>query len=118
MADKQEFKKFINKVSDGIISDMAYAAMSLDGVDTDIADEAIIEIMKAGGDAIMKSNVKFDKTPKAFANLHEYRVERNKFFSSLYKKITKEYGDKVQDALKKFNAAVPAPAKEAAAPAK
>ncbi len=113
MANKREFKKYINTVSDNIISDMTYACYSVKDANKDLIEQAVIEVLKAGATAIMKSNVKFDKTRRAFDNQHDYLKAKDSFFHNMYRTINKEFAAAVNDAVKKFNSAVPAAVKEA-----
>ncbi|MBD5231705.1 MAG: hypothetical protein K2M14_02650 [Muribaculaceae bacterium] len=113
MANKREFKKYINTVCDNIVSDMTYASYTIEGADKAAIDDAVISILKAGAEAIMKSNVKFDKTRRAFDNEHAYTEEKEKFFKALYRKVNKEFADAINEAIKKFNAAIPEAAKQA-----
>lgn len=113
MANKREFKKYVNAVCDNIISDMTYASLTLEGVDTKAIDDCCIDILKAGSLAIMKSNVKFDKTERAFDNKADYNKAKFHFFRELYKKTNKEFAASLNEAIKKFNTAVPSAAKEA-----
>lgn len=107
MANKREFKKYINTVCDNLISDMTYAAYTVEGADKAAIDDAIIGLLKAGAEAVMKSNVKYDKTRRAFDNEHAYIMEKEKFFKALYNKVNKEFAAAVSEAIKKFNAAIP-----------
>lgn len=107
MANKREFKKYINTVCNNIISDMTFAAYSIEGANVQGIDEAVIEMLRAGSAAVMKSNIKYDKTRRAFANEREYRAARDRFFHEMYKKINREFSASIEAALKKFNAALP-----------
>ncbi len=106
MTNKRDFKKYINTVCDNIISDMTFAAYSIEGANVKGIDEAVIEMLRAECAAVMKSNIKYDKTRRAFANDREYRAARKKFFHDMYHKINTEFSASIDAALKKFNAAL------------
>lgn len=107
MANKREFKKYVNVVSTSLVEDMMSVYYSINGVDPEKIDDAIISVLKAGESAIMKTNVKFDKTAGGFENRHLYDAAKKSFYAELYKKISKEFSEAINEAIKKFNAAVP-----------
>lgn len=113
MANKREFKKYVNTVCDNIISEMTYASYVNEGADVQAIDDAVVEVLRAGGDALLKSNVKYDKSARAFDNEHDYHVARDRFFHEMFRKINKEFVAAIEGALKKFNSALPAEVKAA-----
>lgn len=113
MANKREFKKYVSAVSESIVSDMMAAYYYLEGVNKEEITKAVSDILVAGENAIMKANVKFDKTEKAFASAHEYHKAKRTFFHELYSKVNREFANDINAAVKAFNAAVPSPIKEA-----
>ena len=53
MANKREFKKYVNVVSTSLVEDMMSVYYSINGVDPEKIDDAIISVLKAGESAIM-----------------------------------------------------------------
>lgn len=110
MASKRDFKKYIAAASNAVSQNMMFVGCTVDGVDNDAVNEAIIDILKAAELSILKANVKFDKTPKACGE-GTYSKERRAFYKALFKKANKDYVQALNAAIKKFNAAVPEEAK-------
>ena len=77
----------------------------------DAIENAMIMVLTAAENAVMKSNIKFDKGLRAFPE-GGYRKARAIFYTSLFKKASKEYKDAIEKALKTFNDAIPAEIKE------
>lgn len=112
MANKRDFRKYVGIVVNDICQDMMMAYYNIENADVNAIDEAIIDVLKAGEIALAQSNVKFDKTRKAFANPKEYNTEKSKFHRIVYTKIHKEMNEAIGEALKKFNSAIPQEVKD------
>lgn len=110
MANKREFKKYVTAVSQAVSQDMMDTCYTIDGVDCETVQDAVIDILKAAELAIMKSNVKFDKTPKGCAD-GSYGKQRQSFYKALFSKANKDFTDAINAAVKKFNTAIPEQAK-------
>lgn len=110
MANKRDFKKYVTAVCTAMSGDMLDACYSIEGLDRNSVDDAIIDILKAGELAIMLCNTKFDKTAKAFSEGGYHKAKRS-FNKSVYRKANKEFADAINAAVKKFNAAVPSEVK-------
>lgn len=107
MANKREFKKYVDTICNNLISEMTTACYLYDGIDVKQVDDAIVGLLRAGADALIKSNIKFDKIRGAFDNNHEYLAARNRFFREMYARINTEFTGAVTDAVHKFNVACP-----------
>lgn len=105
MANKRDFKKYITAVTNAVCQDMMDICC-LDSVDCNAVQDAVIEVLKAGELAIIRTGVKFDKTPGAFPE-GGYKNARRVFYKALYKKANKEFSETLNAAVKKFNAAIP-----------
>ena len=79
MANKRDFKKYITAVTNAVCQDMMDICC-LDSVDCNAVQDAVIEVLKAGELAIIKTGVKF---------------------------ANKEFSETLNAAVKKFNAAIP-----------
>lgn len=113
MANKREFKKYVSAVSTSIVSSMMAAYYDVAGINKEEVTAAVTDILVAGENAIMKTDVKYDKTACAFDNKHEYHKAERKFFKEVYAKVNKEFAEEINAAIKKFNAAVPEDVKKA-----
>lgn len=107
MANKRTFKKFVNGMASNVCEDMMIYRLSVKGIDSEAVESAVEKVIAAAARACVKANIRFDKAPRDFESKHEYNVSKNKFFAAEFSKISTEFIDEINVALKQFNAAVP-----------
>ncbi|MDE7412875.1 MAG: hypothetical protein K2N05_03665 [Muribaculaceae bacterium] len=107
MANKREFKKYVDALGASACDEMMYAFYTVEGADKDAISKAIEKVLLATNKARMNSNIFFDRGAKAFADKKEYEKAKKNFFKALFEKVTTEFSEEIQDALKQFNAALP-----------
>ena len=107
MANKREFKKYVDALGASVIDEMVVAYYNVKGADRDKISQAIESTLGAIGNAKNNANVFFDKGTRAFDNIEEYSKAKKDFFRSLFNKIETEFSDDVNAALKLFNEALP-----------
>ena len=112
MANKREFKKYVDALGASACDEMMYAFYTVEGADKDAISKAIEKVLLATNKARMNSNIFFDCGVKAFADHKEYSKAKAAFFKALFEKVSKEFSEEVNEALKEFNAAIPAEEKE------
>lgn len=112
MANKRDFKKYVEAVGASACEAMMSTYYNVEGVDKKEVEKAIGRVLGAVGTARANVNVHFDKGVKAFGNAHEYSKGRNVFYKKLYAKISDDFMKELDAALKVFNAAIPAKVKE------
>lgn len=108
MANKREFKKYADALSASVIDEMISAYYNVKNADRDKIAESMQKVLGAIGKAKNNSNVYFDRGPKAFGSMAEYAKAKKKFFKALFDKIETEFSEEINEALKVFNAALPA----------
>lgn len=113
MPNKRDFKKYTDALGASVVEEMMIAYYNVDGADRKAIASAVSKVLAAIEKAKNNANIYFDRGPKAFADHAEYAKEKRNFFRSLFNKITNEFDDDVNAALKEFNGALPASAKEA-----
>ncbi|MCM1319140.1 MAG: hypothetical protein NC217_02015 [Muribaculaceae bacterium] len=111
MSNKREFKKSIDAISTSAATYMMDVSILVDGVNEEEITKAVALILTAAESAILKSNVKFDKSPKAFPE-GGYAKARRAFYKQMYANITKEFNEALDKAVKIFNGAIPAEVKQ------
>lgn len=111
MANKREFKKYISAVSTSICEYMMDVCTFVPEVNEEEINKAIIAVLTAGEAAVIKANVRYDKSESAFPE-GGYAKARRSFYKALYGKAGKEFNEAIKAAVKIFNAAVPAEVKE------
>lgn len=112
MANKRDFKKYVDALGADIIDEMVSAYYNVKDVDRDKVTKAIEGVLAAIGKAKNNANVFFDRGEKAFASVEEYGKAKKDFFKALFNKISTEFEEEINAALKIFNAALPEAEKE------
>lgn len=113
MANKREFKKYVDAVGASIVEEMMIAYYNVKGADKKTIGESVGMILDAIEESKNNSNIYFDRGPKAFSDHKEYVVAKKNFFKALFKKIENDYNTAVENAVKKFNEALPEEYKKA-----
>lgn len=112
MANKREFKKYVDALAAAACDEMMYSFYSVEGADKDAISKAMEKVLLAANKARMNANIFFDRGAKAFADRKEYTKAKENFFKALFEKVSTEFSEEVDAALKDFNAALPAEEKE------
>lgn len=111
--NKRTFKKNVEAMGALLCDDMLVSYYNVDGINKDGVGEAVGRVLRAVGAARANANVFFDRGRKAFNTPQEYGREKRKFFRALFKRINEDFNNELNEAVKAFNAAVPADVKEA-----
>lgn len=111
MANKREFKKYVEAVGASACNEMMDAFYTVEGADKDAISKAIEQVLCAVAAARSNSNIFFDKGVKAFPDKQAYSKEKAAFFNKLFSKITDDFTSQLDAALKVFNGAIPEEAK-------
>lgn len=112
MANKREFKKYVDAVGASACDAMMATYYNVEGADRKAISEAIGKVLGAIGAARAHANIYFDKGHKAFESPRQYGKAKEEFFKKLFAKISDDFNAELDGALKVFNAAIPAEAKE------
>lgn len=107
MANKREFKKYVDALGASVIDEMVIAFYNVKGADRDKISQAIETALGAVGKAKNNANVFFDKGVRAFENVSEYSKAKKEFFKTLFNKIESEFDEDINKALKLFNDSLP-----------
>lgn len=110
--NKREFKKYADALGASVIDEMTIAYYNVDGIDRDKLTQAIEVALGAVGKARSNANVTFDRGRKAFDSLADYSKAKTNFYRSLFDKVETEFSEEINQALKLFNASLPADEKE------
>lgn len=112
MANKREFKKYVEALGASACETMMFTYYNVDGSNRDEIAKAIEKVLGAIGAAQSNANITFDKGVKAFPSIEEYSREKKNFYKKLFVKINSDFDKEIEEALKVFNAAIPADVKE------
>lgn len=108
MANKREFKKYVDALGASVIDEMISAYYNVAGADRDKIAKSMEQVLGAIGKAKNNANVFFDRGVKAFGSVEEYAKAKKAFFRALFDKIETEFSEEVNAALHTFNDALPA----------
>lgn len=111
MGNKRNFKKYVTAVGAAVTEDMLIARYNVEGIDKKAVDEAVNEVLTAVETANANANVFFDRGEKSFESKEEYLKAKKAFFKALFNRIVTDFSKEIDEAIKKFNAAVPAAVK-------
>lgn len=112
MANKREFKKYVESLCDSACSTMVDVYDTEKDVDKAKIAEAVEKLLAATAAAKANADITFDKGVKAFENLGAYSKAKKSFYKQLFKKVYDDFYKELEDAVKVFNAAVPENVKE------
>ena len=112
MANKREFKKFVDQIGSSICASMVDICETVENVDKNKAANAVEQILSACAAAKSNADVTFDKGVKAFDNLRDYSKAKKDFYRQLFKKVEEDFYKEIDEALKEFNSGVPQDIKE------
>lgn len=107
MANKREFKKYAEAIGASIVGDMMDTYYTVKGVDKEAVEKAIAKVLGATAAAKSNANVFFDRGMKSFESHLEYNKAKEQFFKALFRKISKDFNEEIDGALKEYNAAIP-----------
>lgn len=113
MANKRDFKKFVDALGATIIEKMMVAYYNCDGANTQAISDAAGKVLNAMEGAKTNSNIFFERGVRSFADHKEYSKAKRAFFKALFHKIVTDFDAQISEALKEFNAAIPAEVKAA-----
>jgi len=112
MANKRAFKKYAEALGATICEEMMMVYYNVEGADQDKIAKAIEKVLGTTSAAKSNANITFDKGVRAFENYKEYSEAKKSFFRAMFNKISVDFSQQIDEALKLFNSAVPAAAKE------
>ncbi|MCH5229740.1 MAG: hypothetical protein J1F12_07090 [Muribaculaceae bacterium] len=107
MANKREFKKYVESLGDSACLSMADVYDTVENVDKDKIAKAVEQVLTAVAAAKTNADVTFDKGVKAFENLQAYSKAKKAFYRQLFLKIKEDFYNELDEAVKLFNSALP-----------
>lgn len=112
MANKRTFKKAVSAVGDAVCEEIMINYYNTPGIDKSLVEKSLGKVISATEDAVCNANTYFDKGVKAFGgSVEEYSKAKKAFFKALFAQIQKDLSAKLEEAIKDFNAAIPAEVK-------
>lgn len=112
MSSKRELKKEIRYVCGDIAAECLLASHFVKGTDKKAMNEVIGEVADLQVNALRNVTFAFDKQPHDFGSGNEYSKARRAYFKKAYNSLREKFYAKVQELVRKMNAAIPAEVKE------
>ena len=81
------------------------------GIDKELVEKSLGKVLGAADDAVCKANTYFGKKAKSYGSVEEYAKAKKAYFKTLFAQIQDEFSAKLEEAMKDFNAAIPAEVK-------
>lgn len=107
MANKREFKKYVEAVGASACDAMMATYYNVEGVNKESIENSIRMVLGAVGVARSNADVTFDKGVKAFDTMKDYSKAKAEFYKKLFSKINNDFAQSIDEAIKVFNAAIP-----------
>lgn len=108
MTNKRQLKKAICRTCGDVAGECIFAAQTF-GTEADLEnwDKIILEVALLQAEAVNRVSEAFDKKPKDFANVKEYKKARRAFSKQVVKGITELMTTTLQEVAKKMNDLMP-----------
>ncbi|MCH5326242.1 MAG: hypothetical protein J1E29_03450 [Duncaniella sp.] len=111
--NKRTLKKEIRMICGALAGECVVAELTVPGIDKNKLNEIILDVADLQYNAIRLMNVAFPNAVSSFATRREYNVEKSKYFKAAFRQLKGQFNAKIEEILKKMNAALPAEYKEA-----
>lgn len=107
MTSKRDLKKFIRYSCGAAAAEIVLARAAFPTIERNAVSDIIRDLAELQDASILLVNVSYDKTPGTFANIHEYRTARSRYYRAACHKLLTDFDAKLGDIVKKMNAALP-----------
>ncbi len=111
MANKRMFKKAASAIGDAVCEEIMINYYNTPDIDKNLVEKSLSKVISATEEAVCDANIYFGKGVKAFGSVEEYSKAKKAYFKQLFAKIQKDLSAKLEEAIKDFNAAIPAEVK-------
>jgi hypothetical protein len=113
MANKRNFKKAVKAACGSIAGECVISRNLIPGIDADKMNDIVLNIADLQYTILTNASFSFDKGKRAFADIHEYKVARQKYFHKAFAKLVADFNNGLEEVVNQMNAALPEAQKEA-----
>lgn len=114
MASKRDLKKGIKYVIGDIAGECIFAEYAFENIDSNKTSEIIVKLAELQDEALRKTTVCFDKTPKTFdGTVKDYRKAKCEYYKKCYNTLMDQFNAEIKEIVKDMNALMPSAQKEA-----
>lgn len=107
MANKRILKKQINYACIDMGANCIVASALRPGVDETAINAVLDKIASLQTKTLKNINIAFDKAPRDFDSINEYKKERRQYFAKAYASLRENFNKEVEEIVKDMNAALP-----------
>lgn len=113
MANKRALKKQIRRVCGAIAGEIVSAAEYIDEMPVDKVQKIVNNVARLQVEALERASFSFDKSPKDFADIKEYRKAKREYNAKAFKTLRQDFSKSVEIIVKAMNDALPQEQKDA-----
>lgn len=107
MANKRILKKQINYACIDMGANCIVASALRSVVDETAINAVLDKIASLQTKTLKNINIAFDKAPRDFGSINEYKKERRQYFAKAYASLRENFNKEVEEIVKDMNAALP-----------
>ncbi len=107
MSTKRQLKKFVRNTCGALAAEIILARAAFPSIDRKQVHDIVAEIASLQCTALAKISISFDKAPRDFESVVDYRRARKQYFATAYAKLLEDFDGSVNAIVKKMNAALP-----------
>ena len=107
MSTKRQLKKFVRNTCGALAAEIILARAAFPSINRKDVHDIVAEIAGLQCTTLAKAGISYDKTPRDFESMHEYRKDRRKYFATAFSHLAEDFDKDVEAIVKKMNAALP-----------
>lgn len=107
MANKRLLKKQIKMICGDLAAESITAMHLIPNADKDKFKDVVIKVATLQTNTLECTNIAFDKTPRQFNSLAEYRKAHREYFKKAYTSMKESFNKEVETILHEMNSALP-----------
>ncbi len=111
--NKRTLKKEIRLICGALAGECVVTKLTVPGVDVNVLNDIIYDVADLQANAMRLINITFPRSVRSFATKSEYNAESHKYFKAAYRQLKGQFNARVEEILKKMNAALPEAQKQA-----
>ena len=107
MSSKRNLKKQIRYACGDIAGECIISSMVDERIDRKQMEAVVIKVAELQTSCLEKTNITFDKTPKDFDSIVDYRKAHRHYFAKAFASLRETFNKSVEEIVKEMNKALP-----------
>ena len=112
MANRRDIKKYVRHTCGSIAGECILANALVPGIDTEKINHCIVETADLQEATLALLSLSFDKAPRDFDSLKEYRRARSAYYKKAFGKLLASFDERLNEIVGRMNEALPAAQRE------